>query len=125
PWQITFTTLDADPRASILASLHHSNSTPALIINQPYLGLTNFQILFTTQQVQSTNLPTTLSFRQPRQTPYQLPFGQCVFTDLTFLPGTVTLDLFNHQIELLPRTLLIDRQEHPWKANTSLSLGAR
>jgi hypothetical protein len=39
-----------------------------------------------------------------------------------YLPGTVTLELFGHEIELLPRVLIIDRKEHPWKSGTTISL---
>jgi hypothetical protein len=38
------------------------------------------------------------------------------------LPGTVTLRLFGHEIELLPRVLIIDRKEHPWKAGDTIRL---
>jgi hypothetical protein len=42
--------------------------------------------------------------------------------DTTFLPGTVTLEVFNHQVELLPRVLVIDRQEHPWLSESTITL---
>jgi hypothetical protein len=43
-----------------------------------------------------------------------VPFGKCVFLDTTFLPGTVVLDLFGHEVQLLPRVLTIDHVEHAW-----------
>ena len=54
--------------------------------------------------------------------PYEVPFGNCVFMDTTFLPGTITFQLFGHEIELLPRVLVIDRQEHPWRPDTAIAL---
>ena len=54
--------------------------------------------------------------------PYEVPFGNCVFMDTTFLPGTVTLQLFGHEIELLPRVLVIDRQEHSWRPGNTIAL---
>jgi len=65
---------------------------------------------------------TTLLFAQPQPVPYEVPFGKCVFMDTTFLPGTVTFELFGHEIELLPRALIIDRQEHSWQPDLAISL---
>jgi hypothetical protein len=31
-----------------------------------------------------------------------------------FLPGVVTMNLLGHEIELMPRTLVIDKKEVPW-----------
>jgi len=31
-----------------------------------------------------------------------------------FLPGVVTMNLLGHEIELMPRTLVIDKKEIPW-----------
>ncbi len=107
PWQVTFTTA--------------TTGVPALVVNQPWLGITNVQIHFLAQPA-LTNRAVTLSFREPRPVPYALPFGQCVFMDTTFLPGTVTMQLFNHEVELLPRVLTIDHQEHPWQPNAVLDL---
>ncbi len=66
--------------------------------------------------------PTTLTFGQLQQVPYEVPFGKCIFLDTTSLPGTVVLDLFGHEIELLPRALIIDRQERPWRSDTTIEL---
>src|SRR5579862_5934230 len=108
PWEVTFT--------------NDVNGNPVLIINQPKLAITNAQITFIDQQVRTGFAPDTLRFSQPRQVPYPVPLGKCVFMDTTFLPGTVTLELFNHEIELLPRVLVIDRQEHPWLSESAITL---
>jgi hypothetical protein len=108
PWQVTFTTGAA--------------GIPAIIINEPKLGITNVQISFAGQTQPATNSPITLLFRQPKPVPYEVPFGNCVFMDTTFLPGTITFQLFGHEIELLPRVLVIDRQERPWRTDTTIAL---
>jgi hypothetical protein len=108
PWQITFTAAPGD--------------VPLLVINQPSLGITNVQLTFPETPQASTSVPTTLSFGQPKPVPYDLPFGKCVFMDTTFLPGTLTLQVFQHEIELLPRVLVVDRLEHRWQSSTRLAL---
>lgn len=108
PWEITFT--------------NDASGNPELIINQPRLAITNAQITFTNQRAGTAFSPATLVFNQPRQVPYPVPLGACVFMDTTFLPGTVTLQLFNHEIELIPRVLKIDGQEHPWLSESTITL---
>jgi hypothetical protein len=110
PWRVTFTT--------------GSGNVPVIVIDQPKLAITNIAISFPGAGVRETNSPVTLAFDQPRPVPYEVPFGQCVFMDTTFLPGTVTFQLFGHEIELLPRVLVIDRQEHPWPPGTAIALTA-
>jgi hypothetical protein len=108
PWQVTFTT--------------YGQGTPAVVINQPSLAITNLQISFAVTALRETNRSVTLVFGQPKPVPYEVPYGKCVFMDTTFLPGTVTFQLFGHEIELLPRVLVIDHQEHAWRSGTKLTL---
>jgi len=122
PWQVTFT--------------HNPAGAPAIVITQPKLVITNVQIVFPGGTLLVTNAPgtlafdrarpespaTTLRFAQPQPVPYEVPFGKCVFMDTTFLPGTITFDLFGHEIELLPRALIIDRQDHPWRSGATITL---
>jgi hypothetical protein len=108
PWRVTFTT--------------GSNDVPTIVVDQPRLAVTNVQIRFAGEALIVTNGPTTVVFGQPRPVPYEVPFGTCVFMDTTFLPGTVTLQLFGHEIELLPRVLVVDRLEHPWRSGTIIAL---
>jgi hypothetical protein len=129
PWQVTFTN---DPAGS-----------PAVLINQSRLSISNVQISFPGETFSSAkvtitnpaltalkpgddgpplNAGVTLIFDQPRQVPYDLPFGKCIFMDTTFLPGTVTFQFFGHEIELLPRVLMIDHEEHPWRPREAISL---
>jgi hypothetical protein len=108
PWRVTFTT--------------GSNDVPTIVIDQPRLAITNVQILFAGQSLSPTNAPLNLVFDQPRPVPYEVPFGKCVFMDTTFLPGTLTFQLFGHEIELLPRALIVDRQDHPWQLHATITL---
>jgi len=100
PWRVTFT--------------QNSEGAPTLLINQPKLTINNVRISFPDESADSTNLPTTIVFDQARPVPFEVPFGKCIFLDTTFLPGTVTFRLFDHEIELLPRVLITDRQERQW-----------
>ena len=108
PWQVTFT--------------HDTTNAPSIIINQPTLGITNTQISF----VGESNLPSlgrqTFHFGEARVTPFNVPFGKCVFLDTTFLPGTVALNLFDHEVQLLPRVVTIDKVERPWRSGETISV---
>jgi hypothetical protein len=108
PWQVAFTNNPA--------------GAPTIIIDQPTIGVTNVQITFPGATFGSTNAPCTLRFDQPRQVPYPVPLGKCLFMDTTFLPGTITFELVGHEIELLPRVLIIDFQEHPWQSGALITL---
>ena len=108
PWRVTFTASAA--------------GVPVIVINEPKLAITNVQISFAGQTLPATNYPIALVLGQPKPVPYDMPFGSCVFMDTTFLPGTVTFQLFGHEIELLPRVLVIDRQEHSWRPGSTIAL---
>jgi hypothetical protein len=104
PWQITF---------------HSSaNGTPSLMISEPALNISR-TILFTYEKVALTNFAQTLRFDR---TITNLPFGQLIFQDPTFLPGTFTANFFRHEIELLPRVLVIDKKEFPWQTPGDISI---
>ena len=105
PWEVSFT--------------NDASGVPALVINQPALAITNLQITFPGE---SSRTNTTLSFKQPQQVPWDLPYGKCVFMDTTFLSGTVTIDLFGHEIELIPRVLTIDQKEMPWESRKTIAV---
>jgi hypothetical protein len=109
PWVLTFTQIDA---------------TLALVIDHPKLQLTNVTILFA-EGATTTTLPQTISFRQGQVAPLDLPFGKCIFLDTLFLPGTVTCEIFGNEIQILPRTMTINRREHPWRSNEKILLTNR
>ena len=111
PWQIAFT--------------NDAAGIPALVIDQPKLAITNVMINFPEA---TGNRPTNfaaLDLTQPRAVPFNVPFGQCIFMDTTSLPGTIVLEIFGHEIQLLPRVLTVDKVEHPWRAGAQLTLTFR
>jgi hypothetical protein len=85
---------------------------PALLISETNLHISE-TIVFPGQSVQPGNFSRRIVFWP---TPPTLPFGELIYEDPTFLPGTVTMRLFGHRVELLPRVLTIDKQEHPWRS---------
>ncbi len=113
PWVVTFTNAPAGTPA---------RPAPAIVVNQPRLAVTNVQISFAEEPSPPTNALGTLVFNQPQPVPFPIPFGRCVFMDTTFLPGTVTFQFFGHEIQLLPRALTIDHQEHPWVSDSTITL---
>lgn len=98
PWEVTFAADEA--------------GTPAITVRQPRLQVAAAQVVFRGEQVAHSNLPQTVRFEQPLQ---PVPFGRVIYEDLLALPGVVTFDLFGHEIELLPRTLLVNRKQVPWQ----------
>ena len=107
PWRVSFTSSG-------------TNSPPVLIINEPRLNIANLKITFPRQSAPPTNA--VIIFDEPQPVPFDVPFGQCISLDLITKPGGVTFKLFNHEIQLLPRILTIDRQEHPWQSGTTIEI---
>lgn len=103
PWQVTFTT--------------EPSGDAAIIINQPRLNISNLKIVFAGERM--TGPTATVAFDVPQR---PVPVGKVKFEDLTYLPGTVTLEAYGHEIELLPRTLYINRKPHPWQSNETIKL---
>jgi hypothetical protein len=103
PWEVTFT--------------NEPTGAPAIIVNHRNLNVANLRIVFLGETV--TNGHGLVVFDVPQR---PVPFGRVKFEDLTYLPGTVTFDFFGHEIELLPRTLYINRKAHPWRSNEDITL---
>ena len=99
PWQIEFA---AD-----------TNGVPSVILRQPSLGVERFQLVFIGERVPTNFVPATLRFDSPQQ---RLPAGEFVYHDLMYLPGVVALNLYGHGVELVPRTLILDGREEPWRS---------
>ena len=100
PWQISF--------------VHQPPSAPLVEINHERLGIHGVQVAFPdVQDLPRTNV--TLAFGPGRPVPFDVPFGQCVFMDPTFLPGTVTLQVGPHKIAVFPRALAVDGRELQWQ----------
>ncbi|PYK61548.1 MAG: hypothetical protein DME21_08865 [Verrucomicrobia bacterium] len=105
PWRVTFTTEPA--------------GAPAIVVDQPTLNIADLKIVFTGET--TTNASGTVVFDVPQK---PVPFGRVKFEDLTYLPGTVTFDFFGHEIELIPRTLYINRKPREWKSGETITLSA-
>lgn len=105
PWLVTFT--------------NNVAGAPTLVINQPTLAITNLQISFPGE---TNTQSASFEFSQPREVPWDVPFGKCVFMDTTFLPGTIVFDVYGHEIQLIPRTLTIDQKETPWRSDAVISV---
>lgn len=105
PWEVTF--------------VKEPGSAPRIQIHQDALQITNVQIEFNDISA-TTPTNVTVNFTAGRAVPFPVPFGECVFMDPTFLPGTVTLHLLGHEIELLPRTLRIDGRKQAWDSGVNI-----
>ena len=90
---------------------------PVIEIAQPHVQLSGVQIFFHGER--ASNAAGTVRFDRVLQ---PLPFGKVIYEDLTFLPGVVTFDLFGHEIELLPRVLIINKKNIPWQTGATLEL---
>jgi hypothetical protein len=97
PWRIKF---EAD-----------AAGRPSLEISQHTLGILE-RVDFPGDKAGRTNVVEVVEFNEATT---NLPFGEMLMQDVLYLPGTITLRLAGHRIEVLPRTLIIDKQEHPWK----------
>jgi hypothetical protein len=102
-WQVSFRTDTA--------------GIPRLIIAQPRLGISNVTLEFPDQRLGQSNVGSSIVFDQPIT---NVPFGRVVYLDTTFLPGSIVFELFGHQIQLLPRVLMVDRKEMPWRSGMTL-----
>jgi hypothetical protein len=95
PWRVTFTTNEAGP---------------VIEVAQPKLNRSAV-LKFPGETVGATNYPVTVEFDRPRKAAV---FGRVIYEDLMQLPGVVTLDLFGHEVELMRRTLIVNRRTIPW-----------
>jgi hypothetical protein len=91
---------------------------PALLISQTNLNISE-TIVFAGQTIHLENFSRTIIFDQA---PPDLPFGELIYQDPTFLPGTVTMRLFGHVVELLPRVLTVDKKEYPWQSGATIEV---
>ena len=107
-WRVVFTT--------------NNVNEPVMIVNQPHLKIEELRIEFRGRTWEGTASPEERIFDTPKPTPFPVPFGKVIFMDLTFLPGTVTFDVLGYEIELLPRTLIIEKKEIPWSEKHIVTL---
>jgi hypothetical protein len=95
----------------------NTNGEPLLVIDQPFLKIIT-QILLAGEK--ATNTPGVVEFKDPQH--LRTPFGRVRFHDLTYLPGTIVLDVYGHEVELLPRTLVLNTKEIAWTNNITYVL---
>ena len=105
PWRVSFKT--------------DGQGQPTISISQATLGISNVTFVFPSERLSQTNIEAVVVYDAPKT---NAPFGKVIFLDTTFQPGTVTYDLFGHEIELLPRTLVMNLKEIPWKSDTVFEL---
>jgi hypothetical protein len=102
PWEVSFQT--------------NESGYAQIVINQPRLGIADTRITFSSELATNSG---TVAFDMPKK---NIPFGKTKFEDLTYLPGSVAFDFFGHEVELLPRTLYINKREKGWIAGTNYVL---
>lgn len=110
PWEVTFTISEV--------------GAISLELNQPHLGIARVRLEVNRSADRLPPVTQTVRFTQPADRGL-VPFGRVKFLDTTVLPGTVTLDLFGNEVELLPRVLVINRQEYAWNSGEVHRLDAR
>jgi hypothetical protein len=103
PWEVTFT--------------REPSGDPALVIRQSRLGIQEVKVVFAGES--ASYRVETVAFERPGQ---EIPFGRVKFDDLTVLPGTVTIEFAGHEIELLPRTLYLNRRPQAWQSGVTTVL---
>jgi len=104
PWEVTF--------------LRDSDGTPSLRIHHAPLGVSNVTVRFVGETTTATlEPPVQVRFDAPLA---RLPFGTTAFDDLMYLPGTVVIHCFGHEVQMLPRAFFLNRKEHPWADLTGL-----
>lgn len=107
PWEADFST--------------DSQGRPFVIVSQQALKISSVTLQFSGERIAKTNLSAHVHFDRPKKA---VPFGKVIYEDLTFLPGVVTFDFFGHEVEFLPRVLIVNKREVPWKSGSVIELSA-
>ena len=93
-----------------------------LEISQQSLGLGPVTIQFAAAFTNDPPARTQITFQSPKPVPRRLPVGDCLFEDLTFLPGTVAMEVADIGIQMLPRTLTIGTNEFSWQGTRTIEV---
>jgi hypothetical protein len=104
PWEVTF-----EP----------SVAAPAIVIRQPSVGVENVRLIFPGESVTNPAQAGTVRFDKIDKAAL---FGEVIYEDPMFLPGVMTFNLFGHEIELMPRVLVINKREVPWQSGAVLEV---
>jgi hypothetical protein len=94
-----------------------TNGEPLLFIQQPRLNISTHVLL---EGEKATNAPGEVLFTDMRH--LDTPYGRVRFHDLTYLPGTIVLDVYGHEIQMMPRTLTLDLKEVGWQNGVTNTL---
>jgi len=109
PWEVEFSS--------------DAMGNPSIAIYQPKLRISSVEIIFTGEKVSQTNLAQKVLFDRPLASlPAKMPIGEVIYEDLRTLPGVVTFNFFGHEIELLPRVLIVNKKEIPWQSEKVIEL---
>ena len=92
------------------------SGTPSITVRQPTMGVKDVKLLF---HGESTNGSGVVRFDAVQK---NAVFGEVIYEDLTFLPGVVTFNLFGHEIELMPRVLVVNKKEIPWRDGAQIDI---
>lgn len=106
PWEVAF--------------VSDASGQPAIVITQRALKISQ-TVRFADERIKA-NLQTDVQFREAVTS---LPFGEMMLQDPLYLPGTATMRLFGHVVELLPRTLIIDDKEQAWGSGRDIVVHRR
>jgi len=99
----------------VIHFLSTSGGQPMIRIEQPAFGIEGLELVFEQESLPEGFSESVARFDDPVDFPYPITFGEVIFQDLTFQPGTLTLNLFDgHEVELIRRTLFVDKKEVPW-----------
>ncbi len=104
-WQIVFSSDDS--------------ATPSISISEPGLNISYQKIVFADRKIEQTNFSERVVVNQPIA---KAPFGEIIFQDATFLPGTITFNFFGHEVELMPRAMVIDKEDRAWNSTANIVL---
>lgn len=94
-----------------------ADGSPMVVVSEPKLGLSGVKIVFHGEN--ASNPAGRVLFDQVKR---PVPFGKVIYEDLTFLPGVVTFDLFGHEIELLPRVMIVNKKKVEWQSGRVVEL---
>ena len=111
PWEVQFT--------------KNAENQPQVIVSHQVYGVQDLTITMVDETAPEDFNPETMTFTEPRPYPFDIPFGRVIFQDLTFQPGTLTMHLMDgYEIELIKRTLIVNKKEHPWGTTSAVEVKA-
>ena len=103
----------------VIEFVSDAGGRPTLQISQRQLEISE-ELNFPDDRVGRPNVAEQVVSSEART---NLPFGEMLMQDALYLPGTVTMRVCGHQVEVLPRTLIVDKKEHAWRTGQVLVVG--